>query len=74
MILVTKVNIELIQAQREREKNNSTSLKINSQWWNKDKKLIVSNRTKNYNKKHYMHCVNELVFTVLIISIYDRYN
>ncbi len=35
------------------------TIKINNQWWNKDKKLIASNRTKTYiNKKRDIHCVN----------------
>ncbi len=44
---------------KKREKKTSSSLKINSQWLNKDKKLIASNRAKTYiNKKRYIHCVN----------------
>ncbi len=59
-----KVKLNLIEYKKK--KKNSSSLKINNQWWNKDKKLIASNRTKTYiNKKRYtlcklisLHCVN----------------
>ncbi len=41
-----KVKLNLIEYKKTPK--NSSSLKINNQWWNKDKKLIASNRTKTY--------------------------
>ncbi len=50
-----KVKLNLIEYKKNQK--NSSSLKINNQWWNKDKKLIASNRTKTYiNKKRYTLC------------------